>query len=97
MHETHAKLLSQLVHIPISFSKFNSFGYKDDSLSTFMYNNSTFKLICHGGLPTYMPFILEVCEILYLGENAKPPKKMKKNNETSQKNPKHLDCIVSFG
>jgi hypothetical protein len=59
-----------------------SFGYKYDSFST---SNSTLKLICHGGLPTYMPFILEVCEILYLNEDAKPPKKMKKSYETSQK------------
>ncbi len=64
------------------FFEVKSFGYKYDSLSTF---NSTLKLICHGGLPTYIPFILEVCEILYLSEDAKPPKKMKKNYETSQK------------
>ncbi len=50
-----------------------------------MCNNSTLKFICHGGLLTYMPFILEVCEILYLGEHAKPPKKMKNIYETSQK------------
>jgi hypothetical protein len=53
--------------------------------STSMCNNSTLKFICHGGLLTYMPFILEVCEILYLGEHAKPPKKMKNIYETSQK------------
>jgi hypothetical protein len=44
-----------------------------------------------------MPSILEVCEILYLGEDAKPPKKMKKTLWNITKNPKHLDCKVSFG
>jgi hypothetical protein len=66
------------LYISPFFSEFNYFGYKDDSLATSMCNNLTLKLICHGGFPTYMPSILEVCEILYLGEDAKPPKKMKK-------------------
>jgi hypothetical protein len=43
-----------------------------------MCNNSILNLICHGGLPTYITSILEVCEILDLGEDAKPPKKNEK-------------------
>ncbi len=60
------------------FSEVNSFSYKDDSFSTSMCNNSILNLICHGGLPTYITSILEVCEILDLGEDAKPPKKNEK-------------------
>jgi hypothetical protein len=77
MHETQAKYYPSSYIYPF-FSEANSFGYKDDSLSTSMCNNSTLKLICHGGLPTYIPSILEVCQILDLGDDAKPPQKNEK-------------------
>ncbi len=82
---------------PHFFSEANSFGYKDDSLSTSMCNNSTLKLICHGGLPIYIPSILEVCQKLDLGDNAKPPQKNEKKLWNITKIPRHLDYIVSFG
>lgn len=73
MHETQPNYYPSS-YISPCFSKVNSFSYKDNSLSTSMCNNSTLKLICHGGLLTYMPSIFEVCEILDLSEDPKPPK-----------------------
>lgn len=76
-----------LAYMKLHFSyKENSFGCKDNYLPTsihILYSN--FKIGNHGGLPIYMPLVLKVCEIIDLGEDAKPPKKkLKKSYESSQ-------------
>ncbi len=69
------------------FSKASSSGSKVESNLDSSHNNPTMKLVCAGGLPTFVPYALDMSEVHVLLEEIDEPlsKEQKRNYDVSHK------------